>query len=125
MDVKIANRNTIISILQKSSDCTSLNLSEVIQHPHNLERGSIRALDDPFIGQFPVPGQPPLFSSWNYSNELTAPLLGEHNHEVLTRLAGLKEKEIYELERQHIIVSDKTSRSKKNDMSENYYTRSC
>jgi len=112
--LKIANRNTIISILQKERVPIApvLNLSEVIQHPHNLERGSIRALDDPFIGQFPVPGQPPLFSSWNYSNELTAPLLGEHNHEVLTRLAGLKEKEICELERQHIIVSDKTSRSK-------------
>jgi len=71
-----------------------LDIDEVIAHPHLRERGTIRTIDDPHLGQFPVPGRPPVFSEWDYSDDLKAPLLGEHNHPVLHDLLGMQTDEI-------------------------------
>ena len=83
-----------------------LTLSEAIEHPHAIKRGAIRKLDDPFIGSFPIPGQPPLFSRWKYNDKLRAPLLGEHNKEVFQTLCNFNESEIEELENEGIIIAD-------------------
>jgi crotonobetainyl-CoA:carnitine CoA-transferase CaiB-like acyl-CoA transferase len=76
------------------------------------ERGTIREISDPYIGTFPIPGQPPLFSKWNYSSNLSAPLLGEHNEEILQDLLNMSLDEIEALKDDHIIVSDMRLKTK-------------
>ena len=102
------NRNDILKVLkeQRVPAAPVLTLSEAIEHPHAIERGAIRKLDDPLIGSFPIPGQPPLFSRWEYNDKLRAPLLGEHNNEIIQTLCDLNESEIAELENDGIIIAD-------------------
>jgi len=83
-----------------------LDLDDVIDHPHMLERGTIRQLDDPHIGPFPIPGMPAKFSQWTYKDDLKAPLLGEHNAAVLGELAGLSGEEIEALYDADVLVAD-------------------
>ena len=106
----IGCRDKILEILRKTRVPVApvLTLQEAISHPHATKRGAIRHLDDPFIGKFPIPGQPPLFSDWSYSKRLKAPLLGEHNEEVLTTICGMEKEEISELIKDGVIVSDPT-----------------
>ena len=109
----IGCRDKILEILRKTRVPVApvLTLQEAISHPHATKRGAIRHLDDPFIGKFPIPGQPPLFSDWSYSKRLKAPLLGEHNEEVLTTICGMEKEEISELIKDGVIVSDPTLRN--------------
>ena len=102
------NRNEILKVLkeQRVPAAPVLTLSEAIEHPHAIKRGAIRKLDDPLIGSFPIPGQPPLFSRWEYNDKLRAPLLGEHNNEIIQTLCDLNESEIAELENEGIIIAD-------------------
>ena len=102
------NRNDILKALkeQRVPAAPVLTLSEAIEHPHAIKRGAIRKLDDPLIGSFPIPGQPPLFSRWEYNDKLRAPLLGEHNNEIIQTLCDLNESEIAELENEGIIIAD-------------------
>ena len=102
------NRNDILKVLkeQRVPAAQVLTLSEAIEHPHAIKRGAIRKLDDPLIGSFPIPGQPPLFSRWEYNDKLRAPLLGEHNKEIIQTLCDLNESEIAELENEGIIIAD-------------------
>ena len=104
----IGNRNDILKVLkeQRVPAAPVLTLSEAIEHPHAIKRGAIRKLDDPLIGSFPIPGQPPLFSRWEYNDKLRAPLLGEHNNEIIQTLCDLNESEIAELENEGIIIAD-------------------
>ena len=102
------NRNDILKVLkeQRVPAAPVLTLSEAMEHPHAIKRGAIRKLDDPLIGSFPIPGQPPLFSRWEYNDKLRAPLLGEHNNEIIQTLCDLNESEIAELENEGIIIAD-------------------
>ena len=84
-----------------------LTLQEAISHPHATKRGAIRHLDDPFIGKFPIPGQP-LFFRLVLQQETQGTLLGEHNEEVLTTICGMEKEEISELIKDGVIVSDPT-----------------
>ena len=105
------NRNDILKVLKEKRVPAApvLTLSEAIEHPHAIKRGAIRKLDDPLIGSFPIPGQPPLFSRWEYNDKLRAPLLGEHNNEIIQTLCDLNESEIAELENAGIIIADPSS----------------
>ena len=107
---KIGDRQDILTILknQRVPVAPVLTLQEAINHPHAIQRGAIRQIKDPFIGNFPIPGQPPIFSKWSHKNELRAPLLGEHNEEILTTICGLDKSEIVALHENGIINTDPT-----------------
>jgi CoA:oxalate CoA-transferase len=87
-----------------------LGLDEVIDHPHLRARGTIRDVEDPHIGSFPVPGKPPGFSAWTYRTNLRAPLLGEDNISVLRDFCGLTTGEIEQLHREKVLVADRRVR---------------
>lgn len=55
-------------------------------HPYFVDRGAVRRVPDPILGEVVVPGNPLRFSEQPDHLELVAPLLGEHNAEVLTEL---------------------------------------
>ena len=115
---RIGSRQDILDILkqQRVPAAPVLTLDEAIAHPHSIGRGAIREFKDPLIGKFPIPGQPPLFSKWNYNDNLKAPLLGEHNYEILSNLCGLDKTEIAALEKDGIITADTMSQHSKSDV---------
>ena len=65
-----------------------LSVAESTQQPHLRERGTIRKVQDRLAGEFEIPGFPLRFSDFPEPLPLDAPLLGEHNREVLTDLLG-------------------------------------
>lgn len=59
---------------------------DAIGHPYFESRRTIRRISDPILGEVMVPGNPLRFSEQPGDLDLVAPLLGEHNHEVLAEL---------------------------------------
>jgi len=62
---------------------------DAIDHPHYVAREMVRRVPDPVVGDVLIPGYPFKFSAQPDLPDLIAPLLGEHNAEVLQELLGL------------------------------------
>jgi crotonobetainyl-CoA:carnitine CoA-transferase CaiB-like acyl-CoA transferase len=60
-----------------------LDPADAHEHPYFVERGMVRMVTDPLLGEMRVPGNPMRFSVMPEPLELVAPMLGEHNAEVL------------------------------------------
>ena len=61
-----------------------LTLNEAIAHPHLRERGTVRKVKDPYIGEFDIPGMPVKMSAWPAKTEVKAAMLGQDNEDVLS-----------------------------------------
>jgi CoA:oxalate CoA-transferase len=83
-----------------------LTLNEAMAHPHLRERGTVRRVCDPAIGEFDIPGMPVKFSAWDVPTKLRADLLGEHNAEVLQELLQLSDAEVAALYAEKVLVQD-------------------
>jgi CoA:oxalate CoA-transferase len=81
-----------------------LNTSEAVAHPHLRERGTVRKVNDPVLGEVDVPGFPIRFSAGKPPAETQAPLLGEHNAEVLQEFLGYSEAQIAALKDQGVLI---------------------
>jgi CoA:oxalate CoA-transferase len=80
-----------------------LSVSDAIRHPHLVERYTVRDVEDAALGRFQVPGpllhlagEPPVMAP-------AAPMLGEHNADVLSRHLGLDAAQIAALERDRVL----------------------
>jgi crotonobetainyl-CoA:carnitine CoA-transferase CaiB-like acyl-CoA transferase len=82
-----------------------LSVAEAVQHPHLRERGTVRTVHDRILGEFEVPGFALRFSDFPQRLELEAPLLGEHNEEILSRYLGYPLSRIRELEQKGVLRS--------------------
>ena len=85
-----------------------LSPTEALHHPYYRERGTIREVNDPLLGKLKVPGFPYRFSAQPELPDLTAPLLGEHNAEILDRVLGLDPARIEALTTAGVLVAGKT-----------------
>jgi crotonobetainyl-CoA:carnitine CoA-transferase CaiB-like acyl-CoA transferase len=83
-----------------------LTLEEAVNHPHLRQRGTVRRVRDRMLGEFDVPGFALRFSEFPQTLELQAPMLGEHNEEVLSRYLGYSTEQIKELEAKGILRSE-------------------
>ncbi|MDA1099060.1 MAG: CoA transferase [Proteobacteria bacterium] len=83
-----------------------LTVAEAMRHPHLLERGTVRALDHPVLGRFQVPANPLRFSAGLPPPPSTAPMLGEHNREVLSDHIGMTSEQLTVLEQAGVLVTD-------------------
>jgi crotonobetainyl-CoA:carnitine CoA-transferase CaiB-like acyl-CoA transferase len=72
------------------------------QHPQFVARGYHELLDHPVIGQQAHPSLPFRYASVDRWLQTASPMLGQHNHEILTEL-GLSDDEIAELEANDLI----------------------
>lgn len=81
-----------------------LSLIEAIDNPHLRERGTVRSITDRILGEIKMPGLPLRFSEFPDELPLDAPLMGEHNRQVLGEYLGLAEAELDELERAGVLV---------------------
>ena len=82
-----------------------LSVPEALQHPHLRQRGTVRTVHDRLLGDLEVPGFALRFSDFPSPLELQAPLLGEHNAEILTEWLGYSPDRIQDLERRGILRS--------------------
>ncbi len=62
-----------------------------MNHPHMRQRGTVRQVSDRILGDFQIPGSAYRFSEFPEDLPLEAPLLGEHNAEVLREYLGYSE----------------------------------
>jgi len=83
-----------------------LALDQAMQHPHLVERGTVRPVSDALIGDFAIPGMPAKFSAWEPPDDPKAALLGEHNEDVLGNVLGLSGAEITALYEAGVLVRD-------------------
>lgn len=82
-----------------------LTVEEAMRHPHLRERQTVRSVHDRILGDFQIPGFPLRFSAYPQQLELEAPLLGEHNHRILSTYLGYADEHIEKLEREHVLFS--------------------
>jgi formyl-CoA transferase len=79
-----------------------LDSAEVLSDPHLKARGMITELEHPRRGKYPMPANPVRMSA-SPTEMVRAPLLGEHNAEVLGKLLGYDDKEIEQLRKDGVI----------------------
>jgi CoA:oxalate CoA-transferase len=80
-----------------------LSVEEAVRHPHLRARGTVRTIRDRILGEFDVPGFALRFSDFPEPLALDAPLMGEHNREVLTGLLGYSEERVRDLEARGVL----------------------
>ena len=65
-----------------------LTIEQVVNHPHMIERGTVRQIQDSKLGEFSVPGMPLRFSGFPNNIPLEAAYTGQHNEQVLSEMLG-------------------------------------
>ena len=89
-----------------------LSPEEAMVHPHFTERGMVRRVEDPNFGEITVTGLPAKFSSVPIPDtEPLAPLLGQHNQQVLSEVLGMSDKAIADFEDANILFSESAGSS--------------
>lgn len=82
-----------------------LTIEETMNHPHMIERRTVRTIHDRLAGDFEIPGMPLRFSDYSEIMDLEAPLLGEHNREILSERLSMSADEITALESEGVLTS--------------------
>ena len=80
-----------------------LSIEETITHPYFVARHMVRQVPDRILGEVTIPGFPFKFSAFPKELDLDAPVLGEHNEEVLTRYLGRSQATIAALYKQGVL----------------------
>ena len=75
-----------------------LTVAEAMEHPHVRARGAVRKVKDRILGEFDLQQSALRFSAFQPPADPQAPLLGEHNAEVLRGYLGYVDERIAELE---------------------------
>ena len=81
---------------------------DAIDHPYFIERGMIRSAKDPILGEVTIPGFPLRFSAQPEVPDTLAPLLGQHNGEILERVLGYSSEQITALESDGVLAHGDT-----------------
>ena len=81
--------------------------SEAVHDPHILSRNLFVELEHPKAGKIKVLNFPVKFSETPGEVHSPAPLLGQHNREILVNYLGYTEEEVEQLEKKGVIVSEK------------------
>lgn len=85
-----------------------LSVAETLDHPHLRARGTVRTIQDPtYGGDIDVPGFPLKFSEFPEELPLTAPLLGQHNQDVLTTYLQRTPEEVQRLRTEGVLMEKK------------------
>ena len=82
-----------------------LSVEETVNHPHFVERGTVRTVVDPLAGEFQMPGMPVKTSGFAANQPYVAPLLGQHNSEILQQILGKTTADIAALEKAGVLLA--------------------
>ena len=83
-----------------------MTIADVCNTPHMIERGTVRTISDPKLGEVTMPGMPLRFSGFPYNIPLEAAHLGEHNEQVLASMLGLSDERIEALRAAGVLHSN-------------------
>ena len=83
-----------------------LSVEQACQHPHLIERETVRWVEDRQLGRFQAPGMPLRFSAFPGHLDLVAPFLGEHNVPVLSEYLGYSKDRIATLQTRGVLASE-------------------
>jgi crotonobetainyl-CoA:carnitine CoA-transferase CaiB-like acyl-CoA transferase len=78
-------------------------IDQVVADPQVQARGMLFEQDHPVLGRVRLPNVPYRFSDVDLTPRRPAPLLGEHNREILRDLLGYPEAEIRRLEDEGVL----------------------
>ena len=79
-------------------------IDQVLEDPHVKARGVIQEMEHPTAGKVRTPGFPVKLSRSPASIRRPAPVLGEHNEEILTQLLGYTKEEVSGLRKAGVIA---------------------
>ena len=85
-----------------------LSVKDTVSHPYYAARDMVRRVPDPVLGEVTIPGFPFKFGAIPELPELRAPLLGEHNAQVLRERLGLDPARIAALSASGVLVTGTT-----------------
>jgi crotonobetainyl-CoA:carnitine CoA-transferase CaiB-like acyl-CoA transferase len=85
-----------------------LSVADTVSHPYFRAREMIRRVPDPILGEVTIPGFPLKFSAFPELPALRAPLLGEHNAEILGRYLGFDDARVRDLTERGVLHSDRS-----------------
>jgi len=85
-----------------------LSIAEAVNHPHLRERRTVRRITDRVLGELDIPGMPLRFSEFPEELPLQAPLLGEHNEEILRSYLAYTPEQVQQLENEGVLKRDPT-----------------
>ncbi len=83
-----------------------LSVEEACQHPHLIQRETVRWIYDRTLGSFQAPGMPLRFSEFPGHLDLVAPYVGEHNAAVLSDYLGYSSARIDELVKKGVLHAE-------------------
>ncbi|MCW4048648.1 MAG: CoA transferase [Candidatus Bathyarchaeota archaeon] len=97
--------NEVVELLAKTGVPVGpvLDLDQVMENEHAAAREMFVKVDHPILGEITEPGFPIKFSDTKGDITAPAPLLGEHNEEVYTRLLGLSNEDVDALRKEGVI----------------------
>ena len=82
-----------------------LSVKDTVTHPYFIAREMVRRVPDPVLGEVTIPGFPFKFGAMPELPDLRAPLLGQHNAQVLRERLGMDPAEIADLSAKGVLVS--------------------
>jgi CoA:oxalate CoA-transferase len=82
-----------------------LTVADTVTHPYFIAREMVRTVPDAVLGEVTIPGFPFKFGAIPELADLRAPLLGQHNTEVLRERLGYDDARIATLEAAGVLVS--------------------
>ena len=85
-----------------------LDVPEVMEHPHMVQRGIVQTIDDPKFGKVKIPASPMRFSEFPEPLDLQASGIGEHNAQILMDQLGYSAEKVAELAGAGVIGSKDT-----------------
>ncbi|MBZ0324633.1 MAG: CoA transferase, partial [Alphaproteobacteria bacterium] len=83
-----------------------LSVAEAVAHPHLIARETVRDIVDPVAGPMKIAGSPLNFRNYPKHTSGPAPLLGEHNADLLGRHLGYDAAKIRELEEAGVLHAE-------------------
>jgi len=82
-----------------------MSIVDTLAHPYFKERNMVRTVPDPILGELTIPGFPFKYSAFPELPDIKAPLLGEHNTEVLRDQLGYTAEQVVELQEKGIVFA--------------------
>jgi crotonobetainyl-CoA:carnitine CoA-transferase CaiB-like acyl-CoA transferase len=82
-----------------------MSIVDTLAHPYFKARDMVRTVPDPILGELTIPGFPFKYSAFPELPDIQAPLLGEHNAEVLKEQLGYTAEQVAELQEKGIVFA--------------------
>jgi len=83
-----------------------LSIVDTISHPYFQARHMVRTVPDAILGEVTIPGFPFKYSAFPALPDIQAPLLGEHNAEVLTAQLGYTAEQVVALHARGVLFAE-------------------